>query len=872
MAAGKGEQEKMRIDSAVIDEIKITHDLASYISSKGIKLKKNGKDFFGLCPFHKDSKPSLIVDPRKQLWNCLGACSSNGKSGGDIITFVMKYESCNFREAVAKLAPARPITIHPDIRRKTPALLSLVIDAYHRSFLESRSAQEYISSRGIDPALIKQYKAGYVDGSLLERVANDSADWQLLKELGIITESGNELMRGCIVFPLTAFNQFPVNLYGRSLSKDLHLYLPGPRRGLFNWNQAKNFEEIIFTESIIDALSFIQCGYLNVLPIYGTNGLIQEHIDFVVRFRSKEIILALDTDEAGKLAAEIIAKKFEPMHVPTRAIELPAKDANELLQREGVQRFKLIVDDVLKKEISSVLVEIPKQPEPYGQVLTDGEMIFQIEDRNYNIKGIPKKTFNRLRIAIKLAIGEANYLDSVDLLSARNRAAFAGRCASTFDLPKPILEKDLYFILDAIESYQKKTDQPEKPQKIELNELEKKEALHFLQSADLLDQITADMVVLGYVGEEANKKLGYLASISRFLEEPLSIVILSQSGSGKSYMAEMLEMLTPAEDLKMFSRLTPQALYYMEKDALAHKFVIIEERSGSAEADYSIRSLQSKKRLILAVPIKDPSTGKIQTTVFEIFGPTAFLETTTSSRINYENSTRCFEMYLDESAAQTEKIHQIQRFAKTWKGRTLQLQRQTLLSKHHNAQRLLRKLMVVIPYAEAIEFPASWLRTRRDHQRFLNLIEVIAFLHQYQKELKSDPKTGTHYIEADLRDYEIACKLAAEILPETLSDMKRPVAELLASIESYVEGQAKQQRLEKHEVGFIRRAIREETGLPNHRIKDLFHELEELEYLEVEKSARGGSFLYRLTDRKNVNKLSGLLSSEQLTKKLQQKW
>ncbi len=866
----------MRIDQSVIDEIKRSHDLAGYMASKGIRLRKNGKDFAGLCPFHKDTKPSLVVDERKQLWNCLGGCRGNGKSGGDIITFVMKYEGCNFRDAIEKLAPAHPIRIHPEVRRKAPALLSLVIEAYHRSFLESRSAQEYTSSRGIDPQLSRQYRAGYADGSLLERVSKESADWKLLTEIGIITEAGNELLRGCIVFPLTAFNQFPVNLYGRSTTKDLHLYLPGPRRGLFNWNQAKNYEEIILTESIFDALSFIQCGYLNVLPLYGINGLIQEHVDFVVRFRSKELVLALDSDEAGRAAAASIAEKFEKMHVPSRIIVLPAKDANELLQREGVERFKLIAGELLKKEqLAASVVEALQatEPELTKEVLAPGEMLLSIEDRHYSIKGVPKKTFNRLRVAVKLSIGEANYLDSVDLLSARNRTAFAGRCASTFDLPKPILEKDLYLILDAVEAYQKKSDVPEKPKKIEVSELDKKQALQFLQSADLLERIAEDMLVLGYVGEEANKKLGFLSSISRFLEEPLSIVILSQSGSGKSYMAEVLEMLTAPEDVKMFSRITPQALYYMEKDALSHKFVIIEERSGSAEADYSIRSLQSKKRLILAVPIKDPATGKIQTTVFEIFGPTAFLETTTSSRINYENSTRCFEMYLDESASQTQKIHEMQRFAKTWKGRTLEMQRDTLLAKHHNAQRLLRKLLVVIPYAEAIEFPASWLRTRRDHQRFLNLIEVIAFLHQYQKEIKTDPRSGTAYIEADLRDYELACRLASEILPETLSDMKKPVTELLTAIESHVEKQSKLRKLEKQEMNFTRRAIREETGLPNHRIKDLFHELEELEYLEVEKSPRGGSFLYRLVAGKGAAPASGLLAPEQLKKKMEAtKW
>lgn len=400
---------------------------------------------------------------------------------------------------------------------------------------------------------------------------------------------------------------------------------------------------------------------------------------------------------------------------------------------------------------------------------------------------------------------------------------------------------------------------------------EKEEALELLKSSDLLDQVVTDMESLGYVGEEANKKLGYLISVSRKLNEPLSAVILSQSGSGKSFLAEVLELLTPKEEMKMFSRLTPAALYYMEKEALVHKFVIVEERSGSAEADYSIRTLQSKKKLILAAVIKDPSTGKIQTKEFEIFGPTAFLETTTSPRINHENSTRCFEMYLDESAEQTGRIHKMQRLLKTSQGRELQTKWDLIRARHHNAQRLLKPVIVIVDYALMLDFPKSWLRTRRDNLRFLNLIEVIAFLHQYQKEIKID-SLGREYIEADLRDYEIACRLAEKVLPDALSDMKKPVADLLSAIEEYLGEHAATTKLSKFEVPFSRREIRDATGLPNHRIKDLFHELEELEYVEVEKNARGGSYSYRLKEGKSAGKLTScLLSPEELAERLNEK-
>jgi DNA primase len=872
----------MKIPQETIDSIKTNSDLVSCIRQY-VKLDKTGKVYTGLCPFHPDTKRSLFVDPAKQLWNCLGACSANGSgksSGGDILSFVMKYHGVTFREAVQRLAPPKPITISQDVRCKAPAILSLVIDAYCRSYQESRTAQEYISSRGLDPALAKQYKAGYVDGSLLDRVSRDSADWKLLQEIGIITEHGNEHFRTCVVFPLTAFNQFTVNVYGRAVSTDQHLYLPGPRRGLFNWTVAKNYEELILTESIIDALSFIQAGYHNTLPIYGINGFTQDHMDFIVRFRARKVILALDSDEAGAKAAAHIAEKIGKVHIPTQIIELPAKDANELLKKEGVEKFKAIVAELLKKEIvagssTNTVVESAKPegttPIAYTRGEAEGELMLTIQDRRYGLRAVPKKTYSQMRVAVELTVGDSKYLDSVDLLSARARSGFASRCTAHFHIPNPILERDLYLLLEAVDRYQKEQVEGAKPEKVEITEIDKEEALTFLKSPDLLDQVVADMGELGYVGEEHNKKLGYLIAVSRKLAEPLSAVILSQSGSGKSFLAEVLELLTPKEEMKMFSRLTPKALYYMEKDALVHKFVIVEERSGSEEADYSIRTMQSKKKLILAAVMKDPSTGKMATKEFEIYGPTAFLETTTSPRINHENSTRCFEMYLDESAEQTGRIHTMQRILKTSIGRDKQSEWEQIRKKHHNAQRLLRPVLIHINYATILEFPKNWLRTRRDNLRFLNLIEVTAFLHQYQKEVKTD-KQGREYIEADLRDYEVACKLAERVLPDTLSEIKKPVADLLSSIETYTGQLANQQNLSRNEVAFSRREIRDYTGLPNHRIKELFKELEELEYVEVEKSQRGGSYCYRLVSGSVESKLSAfLLTAEQLKERLNEK-
>ena len=153
----------------------------------------------------------------------------------------------------------------------------------------------------------------------------------------------------------------------------------------------------------------------------------------------------------------------------------------------------------------------------------------------------------------------------------------------------------------------------------------------FLKRQDLLDQAAREIDALGYVGEETNKRLLYLVAVSRKLEDPLSAIVLGQSGAGKSGLTEVIERLCPPEDVVLLTRLTPQSLYYTEPGFLDRKLVIVEERYGSMEADYSIRVLQSRKKLIAAAPVKDPQTGNMRTKVFTVEARAAFIEATTAS-------------------------------------------------------------------------------------------------------------------------------------------------------------------------------------------------------------------------------------------------
>jgi len=333
---------------------------------------------------------------------------------------------------------------------------------------------------------------------------------------------------------------------------------------------------------------------------------------------------------------------------------------------------------------------------------------------------------------------------------------------------------------------------------------------------------------------------------------------------------ETVAELMPPEDVHYFSRLTPQALYYLEPDALTHKLLIVDERDGSEESEYPIRTLQTRRVLKLAVPIKDPNSGKIKTTVLEIHGPIAYMESTTDEKINPENANRCFELYLDESEAQTKAIFAAQRRSRSLDGWRHERHKAAMLAVHHNAQRLLRPLKVIIPFVDLIEFPAAWLRSRRDNDRFLSLIEGVAFLHQHQRE--TGEEGGAGFIVASLDDYAIAYDLAHQVFAEGANDLPKPARDFLAQVEAVVESLAKQAKATVAETWFNRRTIREVTKLPDHQIKRLMREIEDLEYVQVQRASQGGSFRYRLLPQKKAPAvLDGLLVPSALAEK-RNKW
>ena len=714
------------------------------------------------------------------------------------------------------------------------SLLGRVVAHYHRTFCTHAGAQAYLARRGLTNAeLLKTFQIGYADGSLLKRLPRAGEVREHLRALGVITAEGRELLGGCIVVPIPDPRTGAwTTLYGRGVRTARHCYLPGPLRGVVNFQAARSSETIILTEAVLDALSFHQAGMATAIPIYGTQGCTADHLDLLTRERVRTVILALDNDDAGHTATLALTEKLTAAGITVRVAAFPAgvKDANELLVSANGNApaiFRLLVDHAESTQASVVVPAISSSGTSSTPAITrDGDVLILTRDAVTYRARIYPPLLGRQRATVKATRDHACHVDTLDLYASRSRTEFARRAAKGLGVDADDVEHDLLALLVEAEQIPETETPAPAAGTPAMSDAERAEALALLRRPDLLDQVARDIDALGFVGEAVNTRLLYLVAISRKLADPLSAIVLSQSGAGKSGLTEVLERLTPPEDVVLLTRLTPQSLYYLEPGFLDRKLVIVEERYGSMEADYSIRVLQSRKKLIAAAPIKNPQTGTLTTKVFTVEARAAFLEATTASAVNHENATRCFELLMDESPEQTRRIHARMALLRTERGLALRQAADAIARRHWHAQQLLESVPVVIPFADALTFPSAWLRTRRDYARFLNLIEVSAFLHQYQRARRGGA------IVADVADYAVAYDLAASVLSETLADLRKPLRDAYTRIRTLAD---------QGDGSVSRRAIREALAVPDSTVRGWLQQLVELDYLALVDAGQKGA-------------------------------
>lgn len=987
-----------RIAPEELERLKRDVSVQRLAEARGIKLHPHGKDLIGLCPFHEDHEPSLVITPGKNLWNCLGACGT----GGTAIDWVMKAEGVSFRHAVEILregaVPQGPITgkvtkiatvpklpSPVSLNAEDRELMHQVVTYYHETLKKTPEGLAYLEKRGLQNSeMIDHFKIGYANRTLGLRLPDSNrqagaAIRERLQKIGLYRDTGREHFCGAVVFPIMDENGDVVGIYGRKTCHKLttglpyHMYLPGPHRGVFNFPALKASKDIILCEAVIDALTFWCAGFRNVTASYGVNGFTPDLWEAFKKYGVERVYIAYDRDQAGdnaakKLSEKLIAEGYECFRIlfprnmdandfalktqpATKALDLVFRNAvwlgkgknrgtfpgtdfpepkettqvssppeipeaedrseptaatkgeNLSEENQGREAIPRPSEEPRKPETASQPSKEKKQfsplaakkppdeppkPEPARNApvspafepvteIREEEIIIVLDDRRWRVRGLQKNmSYDQLKVNVLVSKGPTFFVDTFDLYSARSRAAFLKQASDELRLKEDLVRIDLGKVLMKLEELQdqqiKKALEP-KEKEVAISPEDRKQAMELLTSPKLLERILGDFEKCGIVGEETNKLVGYLAAVSRKLENPLAVIIQSSSAAGKTSVMEAVLALMPEEERVKYSAMTGQSLFYMGETSLKHKILAIVEEEGAERASYAIKLLQSEGELTIASTGKEPSTGKLVTHEYHVEGPVMIFVTTTSIEIDDELQNRCIVLTVNESREQTRAIHKLQRQLETLEG-LLQLRERDYLYKiHRNAQRLLKPILVANPYAEHLTFLDDATRTRRDNKKYLTLIRSIALLHQFQRVQKTTVVRGTPepFIEVTFEDIELANKLADEVLGRSLDELPPQTRRMLLLIEEMVLAGCERVGVAREYFRFSQRDVREYTGFGNTQVKTHLRRLEDLEYILAHRQVRGQTFSYELAyDGKGKDGqpfFHGLIDLEALRKK-----
>ncbi len=406
---------------------------------------------------------------------------------------------------------------------------------------------------------------------------------------------------------------------------------------------------------------------------------------------------------------------------------------------------------------------------------------------------VPLKGNNRCRVEIKY--GAKEFIDERNVNSSEQRQKLISQAAKVLEVPFESLEHlqtELPKLLEEAirriddEASARQTDHCEdsvnsKSAKA-LDETPQEvidDAMRFLKSNDLLQELRQDFASLGIVGEELLATTLYLVAISCKMNKPLAAIVKAASSSGKSFVSNMVADMAPPEQVLRATDMTPQAMYYLPPGSLKHKLVVLAEKQhqgsdpvNDVNAGLALREMLSSGKLRKLVPEKGPEG--MTTRIIEQEGPIALIETTTQVELLEEDENRLLQLTTDETSEQTARIHQRQSLEAA--GLLDESAREAILLKHQTAQRLLKNVRVIIPFAKHLSVPTGRVIARRAFAQLLTCTCVVAFLRQMQKR----EKNGS--ISATLIDYRVAYDVMYPILRRSFSPINERALDLYRAI------------------------------------------------------------------------------------------
>jgi len=843
-----------------------------------VQLSRAGSEWRGICPFHTEQRPSLYVGDG--VWYCHG-CGA----GGDAFTFVQKIEHCSFAEAVEIIARrvGIPLDRAQQAERVKAEGLERAVSLLYQELLQhirtisaergySGQVQAYLCERrGILPNVVEQSLAVFSAPETL----------RVLEELksktpeGVWARSGlgatpPDFWRSRVIIPIVIRGRI-VNMYARAVgeSQKPHLYLASRARFPWGLDQARKRRTVVLTEAIIDAMSVLSAlspdDNLGVAALLGTNA----NEALVRRLRAfDKAIICFDCDKdslAGQKAALKLAGMLSQNGITVEIADLassgtpPPVDPNELLIKAGPE----VLHECVLHPVSPLEFRQKWQVDPGKSLLVREGSIWRLTCGGgvvFEVQHIDTSDPRGLRAVVIARDGKRILNKSaVPLWSDVARSRFASKCAQNGiqrgDVEGWLLTLDEELQRLVADTEVVPSEEEHAATEVEIDPEDKEKALEWLTSPHLLQSLYGHLDLMGIVGEQTCALVTYLVMASRRMFKPLYLIIKGESSTGKSHILTTIAKLCPPDECRELSRMTAQALFRVPPDWAKHRFLILQERVGGEDADYSLRTMMSEEGLVLLETAKD-ETGNLVTQERVVEGPMAYAETTTAMQINFENETRLIELSPDDSPEQTERIHEYQRFLATEAGLEAEVFREEVMRLHHAAQRLLQPIAVVIPFAELLSFPTDKARFRRDHDKLLRLVRVVAFLHQHQREVQrlETPAGTKEYIEATPEDYEIVYDIADSLFASALQDLDERTARVFAAMTEL----ARKRYIAAHPslmeeptpdqiaaVGLSLADIRPYARLRDSTLRRVLQYLVDIDYVNAEK--RGRSLVYNVT-------------------------
>jgi DNA primase len=412
----------VRFDNSKVEEIKSRVDIVE-LATEYLTLKKAGRNYLGLCPFHQEKTPSFTVNREKQIFYCFG-CGE----GGNAITFLMKIANKTFPEAIKELAEKTGVVLplrqdtkegrQKDSLRESIADLNLRAAQLYAHNLYSpsgKTAQDYLNARGIMPETIKQFRLGYAPDawrSLTDYIEGSGLSLEMAEQAGLVIASKEDRFydrfRGRLIFPIENVSGETIAFGGRILDKGEPKYLNSPEspiyikgKNLYGLNKTK--EEIrkkgfaLIVEGYFDLISLWNAGIGNVVASLGT-ALTREHLELLRRY-TVEVVALFDPDEAGRKALDRSLELFLSMNMRARALILPGGlDPDDYVKKFGREKLTELITNAQPLSdyyIENVLGSGKTFEDKREMVKTAMEFINKISDKKEKdlfIKRIAEKT------------------------------------------------------------------------------------------------------------------------------------------------------------------------------------------------------------------------------------------------------------------------------------------------------------------------------------------------------------------------------------------------------------------------------------------------------------------------------------------------